>query len=1290
MNVQITWNGADITTSVTEYVREQDICTGQGTLDLTVEAKTARNFIPWNTLIVYENGNKMGTYNIFSAEEQVPGGIYVVSCQDDSKRLTDHFIDQLYTIDYPSTAKYWIEKFLTEAGVSYNFNTAGYGNSLSEDTQLGGISAYDEFIYLLQLCGWYFYFDADNVCQIGNLDAVATPVETFTDNQIIKIGYTKNDKMLRNRAVVWGAGDPDTHIWIYADTSTKTAWNRPGNDYRTVVYSNTAIKTWGIAYSLAAAILTEFSKTTPEKNLQVVSSYSNVVLGSFVRGITDTLTVDGMVTHLSVNMSSSGFTSTYILDKRCPRLFGYVNWSDYVYIGTTGDGVWRKWITQPTWYNYSTGITDLNIKDLSAYEGMLGLVTDGGQAYIRHNSQGAWSQYAPSSLIDYYTTSGQPTVISSGILAEASSLDRAYGVNGAITVGFTVPNPSGIIPSGAPSYWFPASGNLSWVQSVALGGVPVYSQQIIITSGLPPEEGTIYPNPYDIGIIDIETNWDGNNLIIVYNAIKKTPISQITGVPGSGYGGTAVGAAYQGVGQTYTSIGWDNDTTAYLPPTTSGIFSEINQMGSFIASGIPWSSVISTAFHGTFYLDENPEKNGTLYTFYNGYMAWINVINFVWDAEEEDAEERTYYFDTTPWTYDQKQDIVSFYKVDDTHFSALYFTSTLIQYKVFEIQDPEDWEIDDGVATVVSTTDMALNGLITSMPITSTVGNGIDDTQYIAIPAGKYYVSMYANGAYYDHILTVAVIDMTTGSLSYTEVGPSEYSIAIAYMNQSPNYVYMGAMHCPDITEENKMDYIWDVYTVLVNKNTGAVSISEEHPEIEAKYDGFFRAYANDRDLYTATNYQKRVSFVGVFNENPDTAVGFGKLFVSCDMWDWIAFNVVEYTSHIVVIDITTPGLTTTMHEYFDVRDTNYQYTSIESPLWLFGGSIPEGFYPTFSRNISPTPIFFRGMRASIYTDTYYENILVSPDFSSMYELATYPGLSLNNWDIVGVGSLMDDEDNSIYITRGTSSDVLVGYNLDGSIKKIEFAQTYLSGGKTYWGGNIAGPNVLQNKAFLSTASSSEETVYVTYFYNPTASGYIETPRYLLLFNNPTITSSGSFNEILEMGGPYYVDTSKNVPTVIYAKPYVDDNPSAYMGRSFTNEYGSFTLISPGGGMGTHDVRTFDLYDEFGVFPASGVASGILDRYIGVAGGHLGAVMFNSGLTNNGGMFVPYTTIASGNFTHLDFTNNDPDPYIFVSTSGISTSGRFFQRDKESILWNDYSSTLPSGVITIIRADDRM
>lgn len=1286
MDIQITWNGADITTSVIEYVREQDICTGQGTLDLTVEAKTARAFVPWNTIIVYENGDKVGTYNIFSAEEQVPGGLYVVSCQDDSKKLTDHFIDQLYIIDYPSTARYWIEKFLTEAQVTYNFNTASYGNSLPENTQFGGISTYDELTYLLQLCGWYYYFDNDNVCQIGKLDAVASSVETFTSNQIIKIGYSKNDRMLRNRAIVWGAGDTQTGQWIYADTSTLTAWNRPGNDYRTVLYSNPAIKTFGIAYSLAYAILSEFSKTVSEKSLIVADSYSNVELGSYITGITNFMTLAGMVTHISVNMSSQGLISTYTLDKRCPRLFGYVNWSDYVYIGTEGAGVWRKWITSPTWLDYSTGITDLNIRDLSAYEGLLGAVTlTAGDLYIRHISRSYWSKYDPGGFQDC-SISGEPRFLTSGYIAEACSIDRNYGINGMVTVGYTIPNSGGWpMAPGMPAYLFPESGNLSWVQGVTMDRVPVYTQQIIVTSGT--TVGETLPLT-DFGIIDLETNLDGINIISVYGGLGIEYVSPSSGIPGTIYGGATAGTAIDYGGLNFYAGGiagtlGSYNLTSYMPPPTSGRYVEINYTDSaIISSGLAYVDDVYLYYYGNYYLDEKPETNGVVYTL--GFSE-IHAQYFTYNPVTEWYNEKSYEFSADPWT--DMENVVGFYKIDDTHFSALHasYADSEIELKIFEVSD------ETLTAIVTSTIVYELTDIQAGY-VTASIWAGVEGVTYCKIlyMGGKYCTVIYSHGpSHADVTISVLVIDMATGSSTLTDILSHKEWIRVILMsatNQSTNFICFGLMYYPD---GSGSEYTWYCYPILVSKNNGGVQFTEVPVEYTEAHN-IYNIYANNS--FSVADYSdKRDSFFLILNENPDTGVGVGKFFVRVNFWDDVGGGETNYIDQYAVIDVYTPTLSCSLKTYLEIWDADY-ITSLfsDTPLWMYGdgytSKVTTGFTPIFSRNIYPAPVFCGRYRRSLYDDSYYESVFVDINLENVIELER--DSIQGDWTTCIPSLIMDDEDNSIYITCGTNG-VLTGYNTDGSINKIVFVYQDLDFEDNPYTDVIGNAGqVAQNKAFYAAEGTGDyDNVDITFFYTPTpASGFTTYPRYMVLKHDPEIIPSGSFTILIEGGGPFYVDTSKNIPTVTYAKPYVDDDPSAYLGRSFLNEYGSFTLISPGGGMGIHDARMFDLDNTLGTFPASGVSSsGFLDRYIGVAGGRKGLVMFNSALENNN-----YTVILSGVFTHLDFTNNDPDPYIFTSTSGISISGRFFQRNPEELIWNDYSSTLPSGVITIIRADDRM
>lgn len=1315
MNVQITWNGSDITHSIAEYVREADICTGQGTLDMTVEAKTARGFSPWNTIIVYENGSKMGTYNIFSAEEQVPGGIYVVSCQDDSKRLTDYFIDEQYTITYPSTAKYWIQKFLGEAGVSYNFNVSGSGSELSENTTLGMTSSYDAVLQLLQMCGWYFYFDADNVCQIGKLNASSTPVRTFVGNEILEIGYVKNDKMLRNRAVVWGAGDPDTYSWVYADTSTTTPWNRPGNDYRTIVYANGLIKSFGIAASLANIILKEFSQTIPEKNLKVPGSYSEVVLGSTITGISNTLTISGIVSHFSVNLSSGGFTSTYILDKRCPRLFGYVNWNDWVYIGTMGTGVWRKWITQSTWYNYSTGITDLNIKDLSAYDGLLGAigspaaawgrygqVYDNANLYVRHTSMGAWSKYNPGSFTDY-TASGGPVILSSGITAEALSIDRTYGVAGLITAAFTIPNPSGMpLPSGSANL-FPASGNLSWVQGITVDRVPVYTQQIIITSGHPIiiPSGVSYPNPYDIAVIDMDTNWDGTNLISVYNAQK------VMMEMGPTYSGHMPEFDYgtficQPNGSSPTGI-------VSQPPPTSGIVVEQESSNINI---MPYSHgykllSVPIGMQGGVILEDDMEYDGRAYGIQVYPVSGDKLYKYVFHVASGTSNwytSHTYPLNDNGYYLPAP---TAFYKIDENTFRGTSLGTDYLDYA-------EGNYAYSFLITINESTGYADFTEFKSEQISRYWSfNDYGPQTDIRYSGGRYAAAMGTTQHNYDGPVWLGVVDCLTGDVIYknSEIYPTGTYIIFGY--DSSHHMIFGAYKSDGIK-----GYLqgggWNedavtLYMTSVEKHTGEVNTTTLSPTLPFPPGGWYQfSFITPAEEY----YNYHEPGISLAYENINTGEGLGHYY-------WIGaypisfgtpypfYNYTNVYTYFVDAIIDSHGFTGDYTVYTDIwsdGDTYFVRESGDIPSWvqhnnpdpyahtLYLGGDTMHFETINSTNTGDFGVFWRGAWEYGTTTAYgmeHDLVITNPwDAGDVIaELENFTGFGCDveyGRQAWSVHPRLDDFDNSIYTSaRAIPSGgywITVGYDFGGNLKKILYP--LLDNETQQW---VDGTPV-QDK-MVQYVSGGNGKIWIRVPVNIVESGKQSLQsRYALLRHDPKILPSGLFTIICEDYSPMYVDTSKNIPTVFYHKPYLDDYPSSNMGRSYLNEPGSFKYLSPGGGTGSHDVRVFDLDNSAGMFPASGYStSGFLNRYIGVAGGKKGLLMYSSDFDS----YYP-TIIMSGAFTHLEFTNNDPDPYMFVSSSGISTSGRFYQRDKESILWNDYSVTLPSGVITIIRADDRM
>jgi hypothetical protein len=390
----ITHGGTDITDKVISYERRQDICTGIGTLDLIIEYATGVNIQAWDIIRLRENGRLKGTYYVSSTEKDARTGGMSVSCQDGSKKLSDYFIPDIYNINYATYARYWIEKFLTDAGITYDFTTESNGALLSENFSFGPASAYDTIQSLLQNSGWYLYFDNDNTCIIGELNIDLTIVDkTVEDYQILKLNTTKDDKMLRNRVVVWGNQDSESNAWVWADLTQHTPWDRNNKDIRTTVIANSMIRNTTTAYLLAAKVLAELAKITYIKEITLIGEH-NIQIGDVIRAKSAYYSGVGLVTTVGSQGSSSGLLTIVILDQRCPRIFGYVSYLDYVYIGTNGGGVWRKPLDSNEWEAFSTGLDNWNVTDLIIKNGIFACVAD-GYCYINQDRIADWEIYYP-------------------------------------------------------------------------------------------------------------------------------------------------------------------------------------------------------------------------------------------------------------------------------------------------------------------------------------------------------------------------------------------------------------------------------------------------------------------------------------------------------------------------------------------------------------------------------------------------------------------------------------------------------------------------------------------------------------------------------------------------------------------------------------------------------------------------------------------------------------------------------------------------------------------------------
>jgi hypothetical protein len=513
MQVSVKHNGSTITSRVINYTREHKICTSIGTLDITLEGTYSTSIDPWDEIDIYENGNFQVKYYVSDVSHSVPSGTITIQCQDNSKRLVDYFIPDSYTIDYPSYTRYWIQKFLDEAGISYSFLTSSQGNLLSNYTALGLQPAYDQIMNLLQLSGWYMYFDGDGIAVIGSLDVdLANTAGSLGLTDILDIKKVENDKMLRNRALVWGEYDVFRQEYAFADVTKMTPWNYDSADVRTMVVSNQNIPNSSSAYNIANILVKEFAKITIEKHITAWGA-RNFVLGDALRIDSHVWQGKGLITTFGVTLDRNGLVTNIVLDERCPRLFGFFNFGDYVYVGTFGDGIWRKHIKfDPTWYDFSAGLLNLNITDLHINNGMFGAVSHSGEMYYTNTEEGPWYPITTptglmSSLDDEVVGSGIVLTSFSGIMARATIVDHTTN-----TIKFGVDTWSGL---NTGDYFLTYSGIVSSTDSTTMSGnrgwileYDPFTGQLVgdIGSGIYP---IVYSGSYDMQVLDLEN--DGRN-----------------------------------------------------------------------------------------------------------------------------------------------------------------------------------------------------------------------------------------------------------------------------------------------------------------------------------------------------------------------------------------------------------------------------------------------------------------------------------------------------------------------------------------------------------------------------------------------------------------------------------------------------------------------------------------------------------------------------------------------------------------------------------------------------------
>jgi len=390
---QIKKNSVDISGHILKYERNQSFCEGTGFLSFAVALESGLSFQTWDTILLFEGGIKKGTYNVASIAKDAKLGTIVVDCQDNSKRMTDYFIDETYTSEGVTNCKYWIETFLDLAGVSYNFISSGNGSPVKDQQTYGFTDVYSTIVELCQQSGWHMYFNANGVLQVGKILKSGNSDCTLVDNEIVNINSNKNDRMLRNRAVVWGNTEPDG-TQIFVDISVDTPWNYDTDDKRAVVLASSGINTQAEALKNAKMMLDEFKQITLEITA-TVAGVADIEIADTAYVNSNYYVGTALVTTLSSVWDDNGLITSVILGQRCPRLVASVSEGSYpgtedgtpILVGTWGSGVYGKPINATSWTQYSNGIltADRYIKDLDVAMGNAAVVSSTGKGYYASN-----------------------------------------------------------------------------------------------------------------------------------------------------------------------------------------------------------------------------------------------------------------------------------------------------------------------------------------------------------------------------------------------------------------------------------------------------------------------------------------------------------------------------------------------------------------------------------------------------------------------------------------------------------------------------------------------------------------------------------------------------------------------------------------------------------------------------------------------------------------------------------------------------------------------------------------
>jgi hypothetical protein len=1083
---------------------------------------------------------------------------------------------------------------------------------------------------LLQLSGWYMYFDGNGKAIIGSLDVnLADVAAKYGKRDILNIKKVSNDKMLRNRAVVWGQFDPVRNEYAYADISKRTPWNYDSRDQRAIVISNNNIPNKSSANSIANILIKEFTKPTIEKHITLWGA-RDINLGDAVNINTGIWRGKGLVTTFGVTMDRNGLVTNIVLDERCPRLFGFFNFGDYVYVGTFGNGVWRKHIKfDPAWYNFSSGLTNLAITDLHINQDIFGAIGCSGELFYANSNEGPWNTVTITGLDtsseDLVTASGELVLESfSGIHGRAVIVDKSLN-----TVKYGVDTFSGL---NTGDYFLTYSGMLTstfsgidrgWiVECDPFTGQPVGG----MGSGIYPIN---YSGNYDIRVLDLEN--DGIN---DYVSVKL----------GGGSPGPATVGNDHNYGHHYTQpYGVTKDYTSYTIYPDAKSIADINSQfrGSLesitMRTQTPQSLIaIDDQISGySFVVAVGADKIARKNTFNRVFSSnWdvtrtpvtssahsaIGTVIGIYPDLAADTYRIFYH------TFSVFSSTVSFYYVDWNALSNTWGTDTLIQT-------------------------ITLNGGSTGFSIhnSSIEAHVHGNTIYALLSYQRDQGNQYSFTAASHLYIDVVSINMEVSSLIYNQI--LDYTTT----DLSGRYYYFNETIDPDTSYPQ-------------NKNQGTtpfnIHIFQDGNDIQII--GRVEIFRNDFGLGDNIYSTKEVVFAG-------------------------NSTVIQHNE--IYSDTQTLSPYSSIRRFKNQYEGNFLQLTGSTALIVGQSAVNGGnCYAFDGTNLSIYAASGTGTAANKVPYNYRKSqvVPVFAENSNQYlaynpATSTYFVCSASSLTVVGeVDYTTGYPDSFVGTGFGTFSSSIYAAVYDLITFDLYLAPYDFN---TYDMSRKILPN---DDGIPSTPSFGKRTVSFGNFFIVDADDYsVSQPQasiYYVDLGNPEWEAASflllqrdglDYNLIQESSKPIRVDISNNSP----ALTVLDVENSFISNFVYGNE---LTQIVPISGLDTsRNVRDYryTLLETFeGTIVGSGELASSQVLYVSGSGLHYSDVE-----TYSGGFKA--MTMPSGSFERIETTNYTyPGQFLFVTTSGDNPT--FYQRDNDGLIFTEYSG-LPSGSrATIIRTDD--